>query len=131
MEFLHSLPLSAAFHPPSSCMRQVPALEQALLDQLLPRDEADERGAVLEVRAGTGGDEAALFAGDLFRMYQRFAELRRWKFEVQPPLLAAYWSHYDYICRLEGRAQSAYHHCAATCFFRVVANEIAWACFHH
>ncbi len=61
---------------------QVPALEEALLTHLLPRDEADERGAVLEVRAGTGGDEAALFAGDLFRMYQRFAELRRWKFEV-------------------------------------------------
>lgn len=60
----------------------MPALEEALLTHLLPKDEVDERGAVLEVRAGTGGDEAALFAGDLFRMYQRFAELRRWKFEV-------------------------------------------------
>lgn len=61
---------------------QVPALEEALLTHLLPKDDVDDRGAVLEVRAGTGGDEAALFAGDLFRMYQRFAELRRWKFEV-------------------------------------------------
>jgi peptide chain release factor 1 len=49
---------------------------------LLPKDAADERGAILEVRAGTGGDEAALFAGDLFRMYQRYAEVHRWTVEV-------------------------------------------------
>jgi peptide chain release factor 1 len=50
--------------------------------KLLPRDAADERSAMLEVRAGTGGDEAALFAGDLFRMYQRFAEEKGWKVEL-------------------------------------------------
>ena len=49
---------------------------------LLPKDAADERNAMLEVRAGTGGDEAALFAGDLLRMYQRYAELRGWRFEL-------------------------------------------------
>ncbi len=49
---------------------------------LLPRDAADERSAMLEVRAGTGGDEAALFAGDLFRMYQRYAEGQGWKVEL-------------------------------------------------
>ena len=49
---------------------------------LLPKDEADERSAILEVRAGTGGDEAALFAGDLFRMYNRYADIRGWKTEV-------------------------------------------------
>ena len=49
---------------------------------LLPRDRADDKGAILEVRAGTGGDEAALFAGDLFRMYERYAALRGWKVEV-------------------------------------------------
>ncbi len=49
---------------------------------LLPKDRADDRSVVLEVRAGTGGDEAALFAGDLFRMYQRYADLHRWKVEV-------------------------------------------------
>ena len=48
---------------------------------LLPKDEADEKNAILEVRAGTGGDEAALFAADLFRMYQRYAEQHKWKFE--------------------------------------------------
>lgn len=49
---------------------------------LLPKDKADTNDAILEVRAGTGGDEAALFAGDLFRMYQRYAELRGWKVEI-------------------------------------------------
>ena len=47
-----------------------------------PRDAADARSAILEIRAGTGGDEAALFAGDLFRMYARYAELHRWTVEV-------------------------------------------------
>ncbi len=57
-------------------------LEQQLRIQLLPKDAADERSAILEVRAGTGGDEAALFAADLFRMYSRYAELRGWKVEI-------------------------------------------------
>ncbi len=58
------------------------ALERDLQLALLPKDAADEGGAILEVRAGTGGDEAALFAGDLFRMYARYAELHGWKVEV-------------------------------------------------
>lgn len=58
------------------------ALERHVKIMLLPKDAADERGVILEVRAGTGGDEAALFAGDLFRMYQRYAEARRWKVEI-------------------------------------------------
>ena len=49
---------------------------------LLPKDEADEKNAILEIRAGTGGDEAALFAGDLFRMYERYASERGWRVEV-------------------------------------------------
>ncbi|HTM22623.1 MAG TPA: PCRF domain-containing protein, partial [Kofleriaceae bacterium] len=49
---------------------------------LLPRDPNDDRNVVMEIRGGTGGDEAALFAGDLFRMYMRFAERRGWKTEV-------------------------------------------------
>jgi len=49
---------------------------------LLPKDDADDKSAILEVRAGTGGDEAALFAGDLFRMYQRHAELSGWKMTI-------------------------------------------------
>ncbi len=57
-------------------------LEQKIKLALLPKDAADEGGAILEVRAGTGGDEAALFAGDLFRMYQRYADLHGWKMEM-------------------------------------------------
>ena len=58
------------------------AAERALALALLPRDAADERAAMLEIRAGTGGDEAALFAGDLFRMYQRYADNRGWRVEL-------------------------------------------------
>lgn len=57
-------------------------LRQDVRVGLLPKDEADANDAILEVRAGTGGDEAALFAGDLFRMYQRYAELQGWKVEI-------------------------------------------------
>jgi peptide chain release factor 1 len=56
--------------------------EYALAIALLPKDAADERSAMLELRAGTGGDEAALFAGDLFRMYQRYADAQGWKVEL-------------------------------------------------
>jgi len=61
---------------------KLPALERQVQLMLLPKDEADARNAILEVRAGTGGDEAALFAAELFRMYQRYADLKGWKFEV-------------------------------------------------
>ena len=59
-----------------------PDLEHALQLLLLPKDKADDSSVILEVRAGTGGDEAALFAGDLFRMYQRFAQLKGWSVEI-------------------------------------------------
>ena len=61
---------------------RVPVLERQVELMLLPKDEADSKNAILEVRAGTGGDEAALFAADLFRMYQRYAETRGWRFEL-------------------------------------------------
>ena len=62
---------------------QLPALEQKIKVLLLPKDEADEKNVILEVRAGTGGEEAALFAADLFRMYERYAAFRGWSFEVE------------------------------------------------
>jgi len=61
---------------------KLPTAERDLAVRLLPRDVADDRAAMLEVRAGTGGDEAALFAGDLLRMYQRYAEEQGWRFEL-------------------------------------------------
>ncbi|MBV9860316.1 MAG: PCRF domain-containing protein, partial [Alphaproteobacteria bacterium] len=65
-----------------SVRERLPALEQQVRLALLPKDQDDERNAILEVRAGTGGEEASLFAADLFRMYQRYAALRGWRFEV-------------------------------------------------
>lgn len=62
--------------------QDIPALEREVKIALLPKDEADERNAILEVRAGTGGDEAALFAAELVRMYQRYAEIHKWKMEI-------------------------------------------------
>jgi peptide chain release factor 1 len=61
---------------------RIPEMEQALRIALLPKDAADARPAILEIRPGTGGEEAALFAGDLARMYQRYAERMGWRFEV-------------------------------------------------
>lgn len=61
---------------------KIPELARKVQFLLLPKDEADTKNAILEVRAGTGGDEAALFAADLFRMYQRYAETRGWKLEI-------------------------------------------------
>jgi peptide chain release factor 1 len=62
--------------------KRIPELEHQIKILLLPKDEADERNAILELRAGTGGDEAGLFASELFRMYQRYAAIHGWRFEV-------------------------------------------------
>ena len=66
----------------ASINARLPAAERALALKLLPRDAADDRSAVLEIRAGTGGDEAALFAGDLARMYERYAASHSWRWEI-------------------------------------------------
>ena len=66
-----------------ACLKiALPEVEYSLRIALLPKDAADARPAILEIRPGTGGDEAALFAGDLLRMYQRYAEAREWQFEL-------------------------------------------------
>lgn len=64
---------------------QLPALEKEVLLTLLPKDATDSRNTVLEIRAGTGGDEAALFAADLLRMYAQFCAHQGWRFEVGTP----------------------------------------------
>jgi len=66
----------------SGLRAKLPGAEQELQLALLPKDSADEKSAIIEIRAGTGGDEAALFAGDLFRMYQRYADANRWTVEI-------------------------------------------------
>ena len=74
---------------------------------LLPKDAMDERGVILEVRAGTGGDEAALFAGDLFRMYERFASLNGWTVEVTSMTAGAAGGYKEDIAALHGRGAYA------------------------
>ena len=55
---------------------------ESLLKSLIPKDINDEKNSILEIRAGTGGDEASLFAADLFSMYQKYSEINSWKFEI-------------------------------------------------
>jgi peptide chain release factor 1 len=78
-------------------------LEQQLKIALLPKDSADEKSAILEVRAGTGGDEAALFAGDLFRMYQRYAESKGWTVEIVSASEGAAGGYKEIIAEIAGR----------------------------
>lgn len=66
----------------TNCEEQLPAMEKSLEVLLLPKDPRDGLNTFLEIRAGTGGDEAAIFAGDLFRMYSKYAEKRGWRLEV-------------------------------------------------
>ncbi len=66
----------------AACEARIPQLEEEIKIMLVPKDPEDSKNAILEIRAGTGGDEAALFAGDLFRMYSKFCESKGWKFEV-------------------------------------------------
>lgn len=82
------------------------ALELELNRLLLPKDPNDGKNIFLEIRAGTGGDEAALFAGDLFRMYSRYAELRRWQVEILSESLGEHGGYKEIIARIAG--QGAY-----------------------
>ena len=77
-------------------------LEQQLQLLMLPKDPNDEKNIFLEIRAGTGGDEAALFAGDLFRMYSRYAERHRWKLETISESLGEHGGYKEIIVRIEG-----------------------------
>ena len=75
--------LAAEARAEVACLEeQLPMLEQELKPLLIPRDPLDDRNAIVEIRAGTGGDEAALFAADLYRMYSRYADARGWRREV-------------------------------------------------
>ncbi len=81
---------------------RLPGLVDAIRLHLLPRDEADDKSAILEVRAGTGGDEAALFAGDLVRMYLRYAEIHRWKVEVMSASEGEVGGYREFVASVDG-----------------------------
>ncbi|MDP2359084.1 MAG: peptide chain release factor 1 [Beijerinckiaceae bacterium] len=82
---------------------RIEALEQKIRLSLLPKDAADEGDAILEVRAGTGGDEASLFAGDLFRMYARYAESKGWKVEIVSESEGTSGGYKEIIASIKGR----------------------------
>jgi peptide chain release factor 1 len=83
------------------------ALEQELRLALLPKDAMDERNVILEIRAGTGGDEASLFAGDLFRMYERYAAKQSWKVEVMSVSEGSMGGFKEIIAEIRGRGAFA------------------------
>lgn len=82
---------------------ELPKLEQELKVALLPPDPLDEKNTILEIRAGTGGEEAALFAADLFRMYGRFAELKGWKVEILSESATEGGGYKEVICLISGK----------------------------
>jgi len=81
---------------------RLPALERELALLLAPRDADENASAILEVRAGTGGDEAALFAGDLFRMYQRYAQAHGWKLEIESESEGEMGGYKEIVASIEG-----------------------------
>ncbi|HNC50811.1 MAG TPA: peptide chain release factor 1 [Accumulibacter sp.] len=85
-----------------SARERLPAIELELQKLLLPKDAKDERNVFLEIRAGTGGDESALFAGNLFRMYVRYAERRRWQVEIVSASVSDLGGYKEVIARIIG-----------------------------
>ena len=83
------------------------ALEKEIRVHLIPKDAMDERNVILEIRAGTGGDEASLFAGDLFRMYERFAALQGWKVDVISASEGTVGGYKEIVADVQGRGAFA------------------------
>ena len=86
---------------------RITALEQELRVALLPKDAMDERNVILEIRAGTGGDEASLFAGDLFRMYERYASLQGWTVEIISSSEGTMGGYKEIVAEVRGRGAFA------------------------
>lgn len=85
-----------------SCQARIPALEEEIKLLLVPADPQDDRNAILEIRGGTGGDEAALFAGDLFRMYAKYCEMKGWRLEISSASEGAAGGFKEVICSVSG-----------------------------
>jgi peptide chain release factor 1 len=86
---------------------RIAQMESEIRILLLPKDAADDKNVILEVRAGTGGDEAALFAGDLLRMYQRYADLQGWKVEIMEEADGEVGGYKEVIAKISGRGAYA------------------------
>ena len=120
----------------AECEEQIPPLEEKIKLMLVPKDPEDSKNAILEIRGGTGGDEAALFAGDLFRMYTKYCETKGWKLEVSSFSEGAVGGYKEIVCSVTGA--DVYGTLAATVAvlpeaepFDVVINEgeIKWDTF--
>lgn len=85
-----------------SCQTRLPELEEQIKLLLVPADPQDSRNAILEIRGGTGGDEAAIFAGDLFRMYSKYCDIKGWKLEVSSANEGAAGGFKEIICSVTG-----------------------------
>ncbi len=86
----------------AECEKRIPALEEEIKFLLVPKDPEDDKNAILEIRGGTGGDEAALFAGDLFRMYSKFIEAKGWNLQVSSYTPGAVGGYKEIICSVSG-----------------------------
>jgi len=85
-----------------SSSRRIQELETELQTLMLPKDIRDNCNVFLEIRAGTGGDEAAIFSGDLFKMYSRFADRKKWRLEIISENQGDHGGYKEIICRIEG-----------------------------
>ncbi|EJX05338.1 Peptide chain release factor 1 [gut metagenome] len=86
----------------AACEERMPQLEEEIKLMLVPKDPEDSKNAILEIRGGTGGDEAALFAGDLFRMYAKYCERKGWKMEVSSASEGAAGGFKEIVCSVTG-----------------------------
>lgn len=86
----------------AACEAQIPQIEERIKLMLVPKDPEDSKNAILEIRGGTGGDEAALFAGDLFRMYAKFCEKKGWKMEISSASEGASGGFKEIVCSVTG-----------------------------
>ena len=84
------------------CEARIPELEEEIKLMLVPKDPEDSKNAILEIRGGTGGDEAAIFAGDLFRMYTKYCETKGWKLEVSSASEGAAGGFKEIVCSITG-----------------------------
>jgi peptide chain release factor 1 len=91
----------------ATCKEDIVRLEQKIAFALIPKDADDDRNVIVEIRAGTGGDEAALFAGDLFRMYTRYAERQRWRVDIDQLSETGMGGVKEVVMTLEGRGAYA------------------------
>ena len=86
----------------AQCEKLIPELEEEIKVMLIPKDPEDSKNAILEIRGGTGGDEAAIFAGDLFRMYSKYCETKGWKLEVSSASEGAAGGFKEIVCSVTG-----------------------------